>query len=285
MRLALLTHAKPLKQDLGHWSLVLDSKQNVLIYFNLVKKKHSKSTIDFWFSAKKNEQREYPITLSHYVEWGNTTQTLASVYLSALVEGEEVTFADYCKHMDSMLATKMHTMLNIIDSHGHVSVNPAGGYSPLDDFYEILEEKNADKINAIKYLNGDESFVDKEPIKIGGRVLVIENDTTISGALMVLLKHYRVNDSYFFLNDFEIRTHGYSKESYFELFSNAISQGLEMIFIETTMLKLKQFQGMKQIIEAVMKMHFNKSLMVHILKNGEFEDINTDCKNIRIENH
>jgi len=59
--------------------------------------------------------------------------------------------------------------------------------------------------------------------------------------------------------------------------------GLENIVVETTMQDKAQFYGMRQIIEDVVS-KLNSNLNIFILKVGEFDDVTSDSKNIKIHN-
>ena len=186
--------------------------------------------------------------------------------------------------MDKLLFKKMNNMIKLIDSYSCVRINSSGGYSPMDSFYEIDEHLEADNIMVSKYLKGDLDFLVRDVLNINSKVLVIENDKTISGEQLAYLKSKGMNnkDTYI-LDDFRHKTNAYTKENYIDMFKNAFSNGLTDIVVETTMQDKNQFNLLKGIIESVvtdMKIYLN----IHILKVGDFEDVTTDCEYISIIN-
>lgn len=282
MRLAKIIYANPNMKSEGDWNILLDTKEDVICYFELIKGQHSDDVIDFWFQAKDAEKNPM-ISYGHYTS-GNGTKEIAHMFISSIKEGESVSISEYCNHMDAMLVQKFHRLLNIIDIYGSAKVNMVGGYSQFDDFYKIIEEMDATPIMVSKYLQGDEDFISKETININCKRLIIENDSFISGELTTFLKSYGWNNGETqILSDFKLKTRGYNQHDFIDMFSKAIYNGLETIIVETTMLDSNQFKNMQKIIEYVVSIT-NSKLNIFILKVGEFDDIISNNENLIITN-
>ena len=288
MKFAKIKYAKlkePENND-GSWSLVLESKQDVINYFNLISNKISKDSFEFWIKAKKGNDPTTLTYISHQRLPNNLTHEIAYQYILSKVEqNNEITFFDYCNNMSSVYAQKYKNMLSIINDNNPVIINEAGGYCPLDDFFKSTEEICSPDIKTIKsYLSGEHKIFNEKNISINENTIVIENDSIISIELLTLIQCLNVNN-YYILNEFELKTLGYNKNDYFKMFDNAINNGLKEIILETTLIKKTQFENLKSIVESVLIKNPEKKLKVHILRNGFDHQIKTTVKNIEVINY
>ena len=278
MRLVKLTYSWN-SDNKGHWNLLLENKQDIIDYFELSSKKFSKDIVNFWFKAKETPTLS---RLGHEVIPTNPAHSLAYHYISSVVNGtknEVLTVQDYYQEMNKIQLRKLQNMLSIIDAGNIVRVNAIEGYSPFDETFKILEETELTFLQLISYLNGEHDFLNKSIFEINSDILIIENETIISFELLNLIKQLGIN-KYQLLKDFETVTFGYSEKDFIGMFSQGIENGLHTIILETTLIKRKQFNQLKSLIENLMKTKFqNKNLTVRILRNGFNKVITTEIKN------
>ena len=283
MKLANIKYSNLTKNNDVSWSLVLESKQDVIKYFNLISNKISKDSFEFWIKAKKGNNPTLTY-ISHQKLPNNLTHQIAYQYiLSKVAKNNEITFLDYCKNINSVYIQKYKNMVSIIGDGNPVIVNENGGYCPLDDFFKSIEEISNPDLKTIKsYLSGD--YLNKKILSISENIIVIENDSIISIELLNLIQSLGIKN-YYVLNNFELKTFNYNKNDYFKMFENAINNGLKEIFLETTLIKKTQFENLKSIIESVLIKNSEKNLKVHILRNEFDYQIKTNVKNIEIFNY
>lgn len=285
MKFAKIKNAK-LKNSEGILFLILESKQDVIDYFNFFSNKISEDSLDFWIKAKKGNNQTLTY-ISHQRVPNNLTHEIAYRYIeSKTTKNNEVTFFDYCRHINSLYIEKYKNMLTIINDNNSIIVNELGGYCPFDDFFISIEEIFNPDIETIKsFLLGKLKIASNEEILlINDETIVIENDSFISMNLLTLIQSFGIKN-YYILNDFETKTLGYNKKDFYHMFNNALKNGLKEIFLETTLIKKNQFKILKSIVESVLIKNPKKKLKVHILRNGFNHNIKSKVKNIEIINY
>ena len=120
-----------------------------------------------------------------------------------------------------------------------------------------------------------------EVIKISGEYLVIENDKVISDEMLLYLQTMGINNKYYLLNNFRDAIYGYKEKQYYEMFNQAIENGLTTIIFETTLNDMNQITQLKNILELVMKSNPYKFLEIRIMTNTK-HNIKSGTKNIKI---
>lgn len=278
MKLVKLTYAPPLKSEESHWNLLLENMSDVTMYIEAAGPKFAESAIEFWDLAKKHGDK-----VDHYTDRENGVHQLGQI--KYYTHFKELSIVDYCNHMDTILEGKFKNISAIVMNGKSIRMNSAGGYSPMSDMFQVIESRECDKHQLLNFLSSGINSLKKPKLEIKRPWLIIENSHATSDELFRFSRDLTRNEFIpdYILN-FESETVLYDYDDFYKLFSDGLKNGWHTLIVETTLIKRHQFEKVKKIIEKVMEDNSDKSLIVYILKNGDFNDIVTDVSNIHIVN-
>lgn len=290
MKLANLTHDWIKTDERAHWNLIIEDFSDLHRYIKFERERFTDGAATIWDKAKKTENRSKDGSLNfnnlyHVIDKKDNSQCIGyhqMMYHVGMNKSGEVSVKDYSTRMDNVFYNKINVMLRTLSQGREIRVCKNGSYSFMNGFRVIKEIKNITNIQMIAYLNGEEKFMKGAVPEINTKCLVIENDNVVPSGVFDLINKMGIEQSDItYLINFKEETNGFEKEDYVNMFTQAISGGLEQIIFETTMIDMDQFMGLKAIIESIMLNFLHHSLQVCMMTDATL-DIDTKANNVHL---
>ena len=287
MKLAKISYAPTTESSDCHWNLILESRNDVLNYFEYESAKHSRAAMDFWFLALKRENQNDGHAnidrLSHFIggdsNSGYRAAALHILQTRLLGDDNGLTIQKYCFETDKLISNKFSFMISLINN-GPIKVNMVGGYSRYDNNYFEFESIDCDQSKMIQYLSG-KNFLDNGIVDIKNKTLVIENDNKIEDKVLKFLTKKKLESDYYLMNNF--RDVLADKKTFEKTILNAINNGLENLVVMTTLTDKSQFEDYRGVFESILKTKPNKTVIFYLIRNGFQDKIKTKLNNFPIK--
>lgn len=263
MKLALISYAN-LKGD-KHWNLILETAEDVQIYFDASSKLGIQQFIDIWTELKGGQT--WPHYFNERIHQASVKGALTMVSMKAEQAGE-CSLVDACEINDKLLFNKLRSMRKMIENGEQIRVSSKGGYSGFDEMYQTHEEMECTEKQMREYLLAKDGM--KFDLAISRNIIIIENESMVSDVLDRKIRnelkiHY---SDYEPVLNFKYRTDNWTAAEFYKLFDDAVKNGLHTIIVETSINDKQQFESMAELLKKVMGNNPNKSLEVKILTSS-----------------
>jgi hypothetical protein len=271
-----------------HSQLLIENYDDLNKYIHWNSLIRSKQAGNFWIGFKSQNYRQS--MSDYYAHERECRNTVIQNVLSLECENRATTsLLEYCQIADKILFDIYSTMKKFLDRGELVRVNHLGGYSPyhdgmfiIDDMIEITDDNQIMDF----ILTGELSL----SMEITKKSIYMENADKLNGftqydkeILDKLQKYYINKEDIQIFNQFKLKTILWDGLDYIKFFVKGIENGLENIIFESDFQDMKQFNGLKSILESVMLKYPDNTMNVYIKKHTQNKVyLTTTSPNIKI---